>query len=194
MERCRPGRELRSLEDDAAAMAITADVLRRLWRPAPAGHPFRLLAAMAQEWAATLPRQYEAAGAPYERSLVDEVVEALPALAATQGPAVVLHQDLHGGNILQAQREEWLAIDPKPLVGEREFDLASVLRDRWDELAVHDSQALVQRRFDYLCEVLQMDRQRVRLWGMAHALAWGFSGGGTYEALFNAARLIKGCR
>jgi len=43
---------------------------------------------------------------------------------------VVLHQDFHSGNVLRATRERWLAIDPKPLVGEREFAAASLLRDR----------------------------------------------------------------
>ena len=48
---------------------------------------------------------------------------------------MVVHQDFHGGNVLRAQREQWLVIDPKPLVGERAFDAASLLRDRRDELA-----------------------------------------------------------
>ena len=52
----------------------------------------------------------------------------------TQGELVVAHQDFHSGNILRATREPWLAIDPKPLVGEREFDTASLLRDRRWEL------------------------------------------------------------
>jgi streptomycin 6-kinase len=41
---------------------------------------------------------------------------------------VLVNQDLHADNILRAEREPWLAIDPKPLLGEREFGLAPVIR------------------------------------------------------------------
>ena len=47
----------------------------------------------------------------------------------SQGEHVLLHQDLHGDNVLAAQREPWLVIDPKPLVGEREFAVAPIVRD-----------------------------------------------------------------
>ena len=47
--------------------------------------------------------------------LLDEALDVLPALAASQGEQVLLHQDLHGDNVLSAQREPWLAIDPKQL-------------------------------------------------------------------------------
>jgi len=89
----------------------------------------------------------------------------------------VLHQDLHGGNILRARREPWLAIDPKPLVGEREFDTASFLRDRrWELRNTPQASMTVRRRLDVLAGELELDRGRMRGWGIAHALAWGMSG------------------
>jgi len=47
-----------------------------------------------------------------------------------QTDQVLVHQDLHADNILSAQRKPWLVIDPKPLVGEREFAIASVVRNK----------------------------------------------------------------
>jgi streptomycin 6-kinase len=41
---------------------------------------------------------------------------------------VLLHQDLHADNVLAAQREPWLTIDPKPLSGEREFGVTALVR------------------------------------------------------------------
>lgn len=86
---------------------------------------------------------------------------------------MLLHQDFHGGNVLRAEREEWLAVDPKPLVGEREFDIASLLRDRRPALARDpDAPARVRRRLNRLVAELSLDRERTRGWGIAHALAW----------------------
>ena len=41
----------------------------------------------------------------------------------------LVNQDLHGGNVLRAEREPWLVIDPKPLVGERELEASGLLRN-----------------------------------------------------------------
>jgi hypothetical protein len=57
---------------------------------------------------------------------------------------VLLHQDFHGANVLLSDRG-WLAIDAKPLVGEREFDVASLVRDRRPT-----TKAQMERRLDYL--------------------------------------------
>jgi streptomycin 6-kinase len=116
-------------------------------------------------------------GKPFERSLIERAVEAVQELVPTQGELVVVHQDFHGGNVLRSEREPWLAIDPKPLVGERAFDAASLLRDRREEL-IRDPVPgeRVRRRLDRLTAELELDRERLRRWGIVHALAWGVSG------------------
>ena len=73
---------------------------------------------------------------PFERELADMGGTLAAELAQSQGEQVVLHQDLHGGNVLRAERSPWLAIDPKPLVGEREFDLASLIRDTRERIVL----------------------------------------------------------
>ena len=85
---------------------------------------------------------------------------------------MLLHQDLHGDNVLAAQREPWLAIDPKPLVGEREFGIAPVVRSR--ELG--HSRRDVLNRFDRLTAELGLDRERARGWTIAQTIAWAFDG------------------
>ena len=40
LERLVPGTLLGTLEDDEAATSAAATVMRQLWRPVPAGHPF----------------------------------------------------------------------------------------------------------------------------------------------------------
>jgi streptomycin 6-kinase len=192
VERCVPGSELWSVEDDEEATRIGASVLRRLWRSAPTDTGYRLLGTEAARWAVELPSHWSALGQPFERRLLDEAVAACTELGADQGPHVVLHQDFHGGNVLRAEREPWLAIDPKPLLGEREFDAASLLRDRRWELGGADDARRLRRRLDVLAEELEVDRERMRRWGIAHALAWGVSRRKLEEDMMQCARLLLG--
>ena len=74
----------------------------------------------------------------------------------------MLHQDLHGDNILRARREAWLAIDPKPLVGERELSLAPII----PSYEFGHSRADVVGRLDVLSTALRLDRERCRLWAL----------------------------
>lgn len=177
VERCKPGTRLWETRDGDDVTRIVAGVLRRLWKAPPDNHPFRLLADAAAGWVHELPEEWERLGRPYEEELLEEAIAFLREAGPTQGEAVVLHQDLHGGNILRARREPWLAIDPKPLVGEREFDTASFLRDRrWELRSAPLAGMRVHRRLDLLAAELDLDRDRMRGWGIAHALAWGISG------------------
>jgi streptomycin 6-kinase len=173
VERCEPGTQLWQMADEEKANGAAAAVLRRLWRSPPEDHGFHLLADQAARWAEELPACWERLGRPFERSLLEQAVGFLREAGPSQGEPVLLHQDLHGGNVLRATREPWLAIDPKPLVGEREFDTASLLRDRRPELASDPrAAARVRRRLDGLAAELGLDRERMRGWGVAHALAW----------------------
>ena len=178
LERCVPGTTLWELDDEREANRIATGLLLRIWRPPPADHPFRLLENEARRWADELPRQWEQLGRPFDRALVDEAAAAARDLAATQPQPVVVHQDFHGGNVLRSTREPWLVIDPKPLVGEPAFDAASLLRDRRDGLGEDPApERRIRARLDQLAAELDLDRSRLRGWGIVHALAWGMSDG-----------------
>ena len=194
IERCVPGDQLWSVENDEEATRIAASVLRLLWRPAPEDSPYRLLEAEAARWADELPPDWVTLGKPFERDLVDEAVAACLELGSDQGEPVVLHQDFHGGNVLRAERASWLAIDPKPLLGECEFDAASLLRDRRDELGSVDDGRRIRRRLDILEDELGLDRERMRRWGIAHALAWGMSGDKLEDDMIRCAELLHEAR
>lgn len=125
LERCTPGTPLSLVGQDAALDAFTR-LLPCLWRPA--GAPFRSLAEEAAQWVESIAAVWNAADGRIERKLVDAAVDALRALAPSQGEQVLIHQDLHADNVLRAERQPWLAIDPKPLAGEREFGVAPIVR------------------------------------------------------------------
>jgi streptomycin 6-kinase len=160
IERLRPGTQLWALPDEQAT-EIAAGVLEQLW--IPADRPFRRLEDAAAQWAEELPKEQ------LDRWLVDRAVSFLRDAGPTQRESVLLHQDFHGGNVLLSERG-WLAIDAKPLVGEREFDVASLIRDRRPA-----TKAQLEWRLEYLVERLDLDAERTRGWAIAHALAWNGS-------------------
>jgi streptomycin 6-kinase len=190
LERCEPGTPLWAIEDDEEATHIAGQALRRIWRAAPDGHRFRSLREESAWWADKLPADWDALGGPFERRLVDEAVSACIELGLDQGDEVVLHQDFHGGNVLSAKREPWLVIDPKPLVGEPAFDAGSLARDRRWLLGQSGDDARIRRRLDVLSSELDLDRERVRRWGIAHALIWGFSDSKVEADMIESARIL----
>jgi streptomycin 6-kinase len=165
LERAEPGTFL-AAEGPETALDVLIGLLPRLWRPAPNG--FRPLADEAAWWAESIERDVR------DATLRDAALDAIRELAPTQGEQVLLHQDLHGENVLAAQREPWLVIDPKPLVGEREFSAAPIVRS----FELGHTKRDVLYRLDLLTAELGLDRERARGWTIAQTVAW--SGGSDY--------------
>ena len=156
LERCVPGTPLAAAGQEQALDVLVA-LLPRLWKPAAA--PFRPLAEEAA---------WEQAGKQFDRHLLENALDALSQLAPTQGEQVLLHQDLHGENVLAATREPWLVIDPKPLVGEREFAIAPIVRS----FELGHSGRDVLHRLERLTAELGLDRERARGWTFGQTIAW----------------------
>jgi streptomycin 6-kinase len=161
-ERCRPGLPLSTADADGGA--VVCELVSSLAQVLDGPHPYRTLAAESERWSEEVPAQYELAGRPFEQSLLDAALDVYRTVD-TSAHALV-NQDLHADNILRAQRLPWLVIDPKPVAGERELNGVGLLRNA-------DSRASVRRWLDALAE-LGLDRERLRGWGVAHALAWGW--------------------
>ncbi|MCG5467564.1 aminoglycoside phosphotransferase family protein [Micromonospora sp. LAH09] len=185
VERCQPGTPLHELPMDRALDAVTA-LLPRLWRPV--GAPFTPLAEEAAGWIDRMPGNWDRAGRPYERRLLDAALDLLTGLASSQGEQVLVNQDLHAGNVLAANREPWLAIDPKPLSGEREFSVVPMVRGR--ELG--HSPVAVRHRLDRLTAELGLDRERVPGWAVGHTLAWSVDGAVVFPHQVEVARWLLG--
>jgi streptomycin 6-kinase len=160
LERCEPGTPLSSLDKDAA-LDVMIGLLPRLWIPAT--EPFHTLADEAGWWAEYLPRKWQG-----DKRLLAAALEAIESLTPTQGEQVLLHQDLHFDNVLAAEREPWLVIDPKPLVGEREFQVAPIARS----VELGDSKRDMLHRFERVTSELGLDRERARGWTVAQTVAW----------------------
>jgi hypothetical protein len=154
-----PGTELWHADTDQ--VDVISGLLPLLQVEVRDARPFRSLADEAERWAVEVPDRYEEAGTPFERRLLDAAIDVYRTV--DRSAARLVNQDLHGGNVLRAQREPWLVIDPKPLVGERELEATGLLRNADD----------VSRWLDALRDV-GFDRERARGWGVAHNLAWAW--------------------
>jgi streptomycin 6-kinase len=163
LERCEPGTWLRLLPEVEQDVVI-AGLLRRMWRVPAAPHPFRPLSEMVDLWTEeTLENE---ARWP-DRELVREGLHVFGELS--RGPDmchVLLATDLHAGNVLRAEREPWLVIDPKPFVGDPAYDATQHLLNC--DARMRDAPIETIARFAGLLEV---DAERVRLWLFARAAA-----------------------
>lgn len=188
LERCIPGTELLSCSEDPA-LDVVASLLPRLWTKPPP--EVRLLSDLAARWVEELPESWKHLGRPIDSGLLDEAVDAFRALGPSQGPLVLANEDLHAGNILRAEREPWLVIDPKPVAAERDFTAVAMIRDRMGEVLA-DPRPLerVRHRLERLSADLGLDRERMRGWAVAHTVAWGFHHGGFFRSHAEIARLL----
>ena len=168
LERIRPGTSLFDLADPEEALAVACGLLPRLWIAPPSGHPFVTAQACAESWAVDIERMYRAHHRPFDPALLRAAVAAFELLAGYDGECVLLHQDFHRGNVLRAEREPWLAIDPKPLVGERAFDARWLMYDLLHSEPRHGLPAAAL--LDRLGDELGLDAERVRLWSFARAV------------------------
>jgi streptomycin 6-kinase len=165
LERCLPGTTLRS-EPEPAQDVIIAGVLRRVWESStetPGLFDFRPLSQMIDFWCEETIAQRRLWP---DAGLVNEGLRVMKELARPAPTEVLLATDLHAGNVLRAQREPWLAIDPKPFVGDRSYDPVQHLMNC--ETRLHRNPAWLVERIASLTGV---DPERLRLWTFARAAA-----------------------
>ncbi len=162
LERCMPGTVLRMLPEPDQDVVI-AGLLRRMWRAPAASDRFRPLSALTAFWAEETMAD---ASRWQDVGLVRAGLELFHQLPRTGTAHVLLATDLHAGNVLRAEREPWLAIDPKPFTGDPAYDATQHLFNCMPRLAA-DPEGTIAR----FADLLYVDRKRVRLWLFARAAA-----------------------
>jgi streptomycin 6-kinase len=159
LERCRPGVPLSTLPEPEQDVVV-AGVLRRLWAaPIAADAGFPTLVAMCDRWAGEYERAAAAGRVPLDDGLARAALSVYRSLPRTAEDAALLATDLHAGNVLSATRNPWLAIDPKPHVGDPAYDATQHMLN-CDERLHADPDALVAR----LAGLLDLDPGRLRMW------------------------------
>ncbi|MDJ0383831.1 aminoglycoside phosphotransferase family protein [Streptomyces sp. G-G2] len=168
LERLQPEVSLRSLPE-AKALLEAAGTVRRLWVPPAADHPFETVAERTGPQCAAL------AAAPAEAAeLVRAALDAREELTAAPGEPALLHGNFRQGKVLAGERAPWLTVGPEPLVGDREYDLARLCRDRLeDQVATSAGASGARRRVNRLADSLEVDRDRLRGWTLFRAVESG---------------------
>ncbi|WAX59169.1 aminoglycoside phosphotransferase family protein [Jatrophihabitans cynanchi] len=165
LERCRPGRPLAAVPPTQQD-EIIAELLQRLWaRPRRTGHPFDTLESLCNEWADTVETAYASNTHRLDPGLARAGLDILRTLPASTSTHVLLCTDLHAENVLSAEREPWLVIDPKPFIGDPAFDVVQHMLNCDDRLHT-DPVGLLAR----MAGLLDLEPQRVRLWLFARCV------------------------
>jgi streptomycin 6-kinase len=170
LERCDPGTPLSSVAE-VEQDCVVAGLLARLWQAPTAGVTFRPLREMCQAWVGEFEQRLAAARARtplIDPGLARAGTDLFVALAQPTERDVLLCTDLHAGNVLAAQREPWLVIDPKPFVGDPCYDVLQHLLNCEERLAGAPA-ALAES----MAELLDLDGDRVRLWLFARCVLEG---------------------
>ncbi|MGH3421746.1 MAG: aminoglycoside phosphotransferase family protein, partial [Streptosporangiaceae bacterium] len=167
IERCLPGTPLGQVLSEPEQDLVVAGLLGRLWAQPPGAYPFRPLAQMCAAWAEEFEQDYAAAPAAerIDPGLARAGITLFRDLPQTADRQVLLCTDLHGDNILAAQREPWLVIDPKPYVGDPAYDLLQHMLNCEDRLAA-DPAGLADR----MAGLAGIDAHRARQWLFARSV------------------------
>lgn len=173
LERLHPEVSLSSLPE-AKALLEAAGIVRRLWVPPGEDHPFESVAERTDRAVRMLRGVAEQPWAESFRPLIDEALAVRGELTALPAESLLLHGCYRQGKVLSGERFPWLAIGPEPVVGERAYDLARLVRDRLEDLVASSSGAsAARRRVAKLADSLDVDRDRLRGWTLFRAVAAG---------------------
>ncbi|MFE5667781.1 aminoglycoside phosphotransferase family protein [Streptomyces niveus] len=170
LERLHTETSLRSLPE-AKALLEAAGTVRKLWVEPVADHGFETVAERTAGQAEAMRRSTD----PQVVPLVSAALGAREELLAA-GPAelMLLHGAFRQGKVLSGDRAPWLAVGPVPVVGERAYDLARLVRDRVEDLvAAASGAAATRRRVNKLADSLDIDRERLRGWTLFRAVESG---------------------
>jgi len=162
-----PGISLKSYfpDNDDQAINITANVINRLHKaPIPSTHAFPHI----KDWLEALDGDLE-----IPVHTLQKAREIRDKLLKTAEADVLLHGDLHHDNILQ-NVNDWVAIDPKGVIGEPAYEVAAFIRNPIPELLNHvDATTIIHNRITYFAEALTLHSGRIIDWCFVQAvLAW----------------------
>lgn len=179
LEYIKPGTPLTEVQDDEEATRLAAQVMGRLFRPPLNESMFPTV----NDWLdgfQELRNRFSGQTGPFESELFFLAEQLSSELLASSGEQVLLHGDLHHANIVFSDTQGWGAIDPKGVIGEREYEAGAFLRNPMPDV-FNDLNAVknFMRRVDIFCETLGFDKQRVIAWAVVQGVLssiWGVEG------------------
>jgi len=177
---------------DDEATEILAALLRRM---SPGDPPAGC--ATVEAWGLGFERYLATNDEQIPRELVLHAHHVYFELAAAQREPALLHGDLQHYNVLHDERRGWLAIDPKGVIGELEYEIGAALRNPYERPDLLASPEVIERRLAIFYAALGIDVDRARAWAFAQGVLsaiWSVEDGhavGESNAALRVARAIE---
>jgi streptomycin 6-kinase len=168
LERLSPGTPLADLAlsgRDDEATEILAIVLGKM---SPADPP--PTCATIEAWGFAFERHLASGDRRVPCDLVQHAQRVYAELAASQRNPSLLHGDLHHYNVLLDKERSWLAVDPKGVVGELEYEIGAAMRNPWERPELAASPDTIERRLARFRDALGIDVDRARAWSFAQGV------------------------
>ena len=175
LERLRPGYslvEMASNGRDEEATNILADVMQKMAVRASSISQLELPNARAtvHDWAKAFPRYLATGDEQVPKGLAEAGQEVYLDLCASQRKPRLLHGDLQHYNVLFDSDRGWLAIDPKGVAGEIEYEIGAVMRNPYERPDLFLARSTIERRLRQFTERLAVDYERTLQWTFAQAV------------------------
>ncbi|WP_035430071.1 aminoglycoside phosphotransferase family protein [Bacillus sp. UNC322MFChir4.1] len=167
LEYLKPGMSLAHIDNEEKATNIIGKTMKKLWKPVPAQHTFPSI----EQWANGLQRlrvHFDGETGPLPKDLVEKAEDLFPQLIKTISKPLLLHGDLHHDNVLCMGEDRWVAIDPKGVIGEAEYETIAYLRNHLFNKT--NPKKVLANRVQQLAEELQLDKERILSWGLSHCI------------------------
>src|SRR5215213_10126061 len=178
IERLEPGEQLVNLVrrgEDEEATRILAQVIGRLANHVPPAE-----CPTVGDWGCGFDRYLQTDDRQISRKLVYEAAALYRDLTSSQRNIMLLHGDLQHYNVLFDNIRGWVAIDPKGVVGELEYEVGALLRNPFEQPEVFANPEIVERRLKTLTTLLHQDHSRALHWSFAQSVLsaiWGIEDG-----------------
>jgi streptomycin 6-kinase len=200
LERLHPGASLAELAlsgRDEEATDILAEVIQRMTQPIlPLGASLEAFATV-QDWGEGFRRYLASGDQQISTNLVAQGQRLYAELCASQQGVRLLHGDLQHYNVLFDHERGWIALDPKGVLGEIEYEIGASLRNPYENPALFAAPEIVERRLRRYEAGLKLDADRALRWGFAQAVlsaVWLVEDGFAVDAQTPSIRLADAIR
>jgi len=195
LERLDPGKQLVSLVrrgGDDEAIDIIAEVMTKL-----RDHPPPAVCPTVADWARAFDRYLQSHDQQIARDLIEEAQHIFQQLVSSQTSTMLLHGDLQHYNVLLDDKRGWVALDPKGVVGELEFEIGPLLRNPIELPEFVLKTTTIERRLDLLAAKLNLNYQRTVNWAFSQSVlsaVWDIEDGFAFNDENISLRLAQALR
>ena len=178
LERLTPGHSLASMTISRADDDATGVLAATIYAMSP--RPLRDAVPTVRDWGKGFERYAASGDTQIPKRLLSAVHQLYLELCASQTRVRLLHGDLHHGNVLHDAKRGWVAVDPKDVIGEIEYEAGAALRNPSERPDLFADPAVIQRRVERFTRELGLDDARAQSWAFAQAVIaaiWGIEDG-----------------